>query len=318
MAQAQRLAERGLPPRQEAHLRFALGKFFDDVKDYSEAFANFRRANELTKRFGAPYDRQHATRTVDDLIHRYDREWANSKRVDASDSARPVFIIGMPRSGTSLAEQIVASHPAVFGAGELAFWGNASKTIDNPVRALAADYLRLLAQISPDALRVVDKMPANFLSLGLIHEALPNARIIHMRRNPIDTCLSIYFQHFRGSHSYARDLDDLAHYYAEYLRIMQHWRRILPESAILEVPYEGLVRDQEDWTRKMLQFIAVPWDPRCIDFHETNRSVMSASKWQVRQRMSRSSIERWRNYEQFVEPLRRLEHLSKADGRDGG
>jgi hypothetical protein len=156
------------------------------------------------------------------------------------------------------------------------------------------------------------------LSLGLIHEALPNARIIHMRRNPIDTCLSIYFQHFRGSHSYARDLDDLAHYYAEYLRIMQHWRRVLPDSAILEVPYEGLVRDQEDWTRKMLQFIAVPWDPRCIDFHETNRSVMSASKWQVRQRMSRSSIERWRNYEQFVEPLRRLEHLSKADGRDGG
>jgi hypothetical protein len=99
---------------------------------------------------------------------------------------------------------------------------------------------------------------------------------------------------------------------------MQHWRRVLPDSAILEVPYEGLVRDQEDWTRKMLQFIAVPWDPRCIDFHEMNRSVMSASKWQVRQRMSRSSIERWRNYEQFVEPLRRLEHLSKADGRDGG
>jgi len=319
MVQARRLAERGVPPRQEAHLRFALGKYFDDIEDFEQAFASFLRANELTKGYSPPYNRQHATRIVDDLIHRYNREWATRTRTDASASARPVLIIGMPRSGTTLAEQIIASHPAVFGAGELTFWSNASKSIesrrqddtasDSPARTLAADYLRLLAELSPDSLRVVDKMPANFLSLGLIHEALPRARIIHMRRNPIDTCLSIYFQHFRGVHSYARDLDDLAQYYAEYLRIMEHWRRILPAGAMLEVPYEGLVSEQEEWTRKLLDFVGIPWDPRCINFHETDRSVMSASKWQVRQRMSRSSVERWRNYERFVEPLRRLESL---------
>jgi tetratricopeptide (TPR) repeat protein len=311
MAQALRIAERGLAPRQEAHIRFALGKFFDDVKDFDQAFANFRRANELTKRYGAPYDGEQITRTVDQLILRYDDEWANRTRIEGNASARPVFIVGMPRSGTTLAEQILASHPAVFGAGELTFWTAAtSESVaagGGPASRLAADYLRQLEGLSAGALRVVDKMPANFLSLGLIHDALPNAHIIHMRRNPIDTCLSIYFQDFRSAHAYGRDLDDLAHYYAGYVRLMDHWRRMLPEHTILDVPYERLVSDQEAWSRRMLEFIGVPWDPRCIDFQETNRSVMSASKWQVRQKMNRSSIERWRNYEKFVGPLRGLD-----------
>jgi hypothetical protein len=150
---------------------------------------------------------------------------------------------------------------------------------------------------------VVDKMPANFLSLGLIHEALPDARIIHMRRNAIDTCLSIYFQHFKSAHSYADDLDDLAHYYGEYSRLMKHWRDALPADVMLELPYEGLVDDQEGWSRKMLQFVGIPWEPRCLDFHRAERSVMTASKWQVRQKINRSSVERWRNYEKFIGPL---------------
>jgi hypothetical protein len=160
--------------------------------------------------------------------------------------------------------------------------------------------------LSSDALRVVDKMPANFLSLGLIHEVLPRARIIHMRRNALDTCLSIYFQHFKTGHSYANDLGDLAHYYAQYSRLMQHWRSIMPEDALLDVPYEGLVDDQEHWSRKMLEFVGLPWDVQCLDFHQTNRSVITASKWQVRQKMTRSSVDRWRNYEQFLGPLRNL------------
>ena len=304
-AQAQRIAGQRLPPRREVYLRFAIGKYFDDVKDFANAFSNFQRAHELAQSYGPAYDRRQLRRAVDEMIHFYDDEWAGRIRIDSDASARPVFIVGMPRSGTTLAEQILASHPAVFGAGELTYWSTAVAAEHRSLTpgAAAADYLELLKDSSPDALRVIDKMPANFLRLGLIHEALPNARIIHMRRNPIDTCLSIYFQHFKTGHSYANDLDDLAHYYREYLRLMEHWKTRLPEGAILEVAYENLVDDQETWSRKMLQFIGIPWDPRCIDFHRTERSVMTASKWQVRQRMHRASIERWRNYEEFIGPL---------------
>jgi tetratricopeptide (TPR) repeat protein len=323
VVQAQRVAERGLPPRQEVHLRFALGKYFDDVKNYPQAFANFRRAHELEGGYGERYDRRQQTLAVDRLIDSYDGAWARAMRTAASDSARAVFIVGMPRSGTTLAEQILASHPAVFGAGELPFWHDATldfrtavshgkatggKTNGDIVSRLGGEYLELLKNLPSDAQRVVDKMPANFWCLGLIHEALPNARIIHMQRDPVDTCLSIYFQHFKSALSYADDLEDLAHFYGEYRRIMSHWRATLPAQAMLEVPYESLVAGQEVWSRKMLQFIGLSWDPRCLDFHQTSRSVMTASKWQVRQKMSRSSIERWRNYEQFIGPLLTLLH----------
>ena len=212
------------------------------------------------------------------------------------------------RSGTSLAEQILASHPAVFGAGELTFWGRASAIdlSDAALVGLSDGYLQLLRHLSADALKVVDKFPTNFLTLGLIHAALPQARIIHMHRNAIDTCLSIYFQHFEAANSYANDLDDLAHYYRQYRRIMQHWRSVLPPSVLLEVPYEGLVTDLQAWTRKMLDFISLPWDPRCLDFHRTERPVVTASRWQVRQRISTASVERWRNYQEFVGPLKSL------------
>ena len=319
--QAQRIAQHGPAPRQEAYLRFALGKYFDDVKQFEQAFFNYRRANELVKLHGPKYDRQQLTDAVDLIIHSsHDRTWAGRTGRDTSASARPVFIVGMPRSATSLAEQILASHPAIFGAGELTFWSAASAAmyqsaaltggaIGSLIGKLADDYLRLLEDLSADAMRVVDKMPANFLCLGLIHAALPNARIIHMRRNPVDTCLSIYFQQFRTAHAYANDLEDLAHYYGEYLRLMRHWRGVLPESAMLEVRYEDLVGDQHAWSRKMVEFIGLPWDPRCIDFHRTHRRVSTASKWQVRQAMSKSSIDRWRNYEKFAGPLLNLMDL---------
>jgi len=312
--EAQRIAGRRLAPRREVYLRFAIGKYFDDVKDFDDAFINFRRAHALKKTYGPAYDRQQMTRAVDEMIRFHDEDWAARMLSGQGAAARPVFIVGMPRSGTTLAEQILASHPAVFGAGELTYWtttvaaehqspAHGAEAAGGIAGGPAADYLRLLEDLSPDALRVIDKMPANFLRLGLIHEALPNARIIHMRRNPIDTCLSIYFQHFKTGHTYADDLDDLAHYYGEYLRLMEHWKARLPAGAILDVPYEDLVDDQETWSRKMLQFIEVAWDPRCIDFHRTDRSVMTASKWQVRQKMNRASIERWRNYEEFIGPL---------------
>jgi tetratricopeptide (TPR) repeat protein len=319
--QVQRIVSRPLPPRREVPLRYALGKYFDDVKDYERAFMNFRRANELTKLFTPRYDRHEMTRNVDRTIHRYDRQWLDLTVVDTSSSSeRPVFVVGMWRSGTTLAEQILATHSSVFGAGELPFWRHATAGYERSVlngatgeytlRALAGDYLTLLQEVSADAPRVVDKMCANFLHLGLIHAAYPKARIIHMRRNPMDTCLSIYFQNFQNTHLFANDLGDLAHYYREYLRIMEHWRLNLPASAILEVPYEGLLEDQEGWSRAMLDFIGLAWDPTCIHFDRAERSVSTFSKWQVRQPINSSSVERWRNYEQFVGPLRTLAQSS--------
>jgi tetratricopeptide (TPR) repeat protein len=320
---AQSLAQAGLAPRQESHLRFAMGKYCDDVRDFEHAFANFQRAHELRRRYGPVHDRQGWTRHVDRLIEGHGRDWIDRWRTEAS-SPLPVFIVGMPRSGTSLAEQILASHPAVFGAGELPFWtgrnwpastgdGLDADSCALPLADWAADYLRRLEAMAPEALRIVDKMPANFLCLGLIHAALPKARFIHMLRDPIDTCLSVYFQHFRTGHTYADDLEDLAHYYREYLRVMRHWRSAIPPEEILDVPYEALVDDQEAWSRKMLQFVGLPWDERCLDFHRTRRGVMTASKWQVRQKMNRGSVGRWRNYEKFLGPLAGLtQHSDQA------
>jgi tetratricopeptide (TPR) repeat protein len=315
LAQAQRVLQQRLPSRREAHLRYAVGKYFDDVRDYDQAFFNYRRANELSKQSGAKYDRDAVTRRVDRIIQSYDADWFRGVEV-ASDSDRPAFIVGMWRSGSTLTEQMLASHPGVFGAGELRFWNTASAdpqnglfdAVDSRGRlpVLAQEYLRLLAQSSGEEARVIDKMSSNFWHLGLIHAALPRARIIHTQRNPIDTCLSIYFQNFQSDHDYANDLDDLAHHYREYLRLMDHWRRTLPAGTMFELPYEELVRDRESWGRKLCDFIGLPWDARCLEFHRTSRTIRTASKWQVRQPMGSSSIERWRNYAAHIGPLLEL------------
>jgi hypothetical protein len=143
-----------------------------------------------------------------------------------------------------------------------------------------------------------------------------------MQRHPIDTCLSIYFQNFFGMGPYANDLDDLAHYYGEYIRITNHWRAVLPAATLLEVPYEALLEDQEGWTRRIVEFIDLPWDPKCLDFHRTERVVITASKWQVRQKINAASAGRWRNYEKFVGPLRHLmdlgPHSDEQTPRPGG
>jgi tetratricopeptide (TPR) repeat protein len=258
LAQAQRVAAQKLSPRQEVPLRYAIAKYFDDLKEFEQAFVNFERANQLTAQYRSKHDRQQLTQAVDRVIQWSDRRQL-SQACGGNPSLRPVLIVGMPRSGTTLVEQILASHPGVFGAGELTFWNSAATLYQssalsggmsaNILAKLANDYLRLLEHLSADAQRVLDKMPANFLHMGLIHAALPNARFIHMQRHPIDTCLSIYFQHFETGHSYANDLDDLVHAYNQYLRVMAHWRQVLPTKAILDLPYEALVADQEAWSR---------------------------------------------------------------------
>ena len=171
---------------------------------------------------------------------------------------------------------------------------------------LAEAYLRILESASGNASRVVDKAPVNSDFLGLIYTVFPNARVIYMQRDPIDTCLSCYFQQFLAGINFTFDLSDLAHYYSEHARLMAHWRKVLPPGTILDVPYEELVADQEQWTRKILTFLGLEWDERCLRFNETQRPVITSSYWQVRQRIYGNSVQRWRNYSKFVGPLRKL------------
>ena len=318
---AEALVAKRLPMAQEISLRYSLGKYYDDVGQYDDAFGHYRQANELSKRLGSSYEGAKLTQRVDRIIRSFDAAFVRERRQAASTSELPVFIVGMPRSGTSLTEQILASHPAVFGAGEVHFWNGAFDAYDKAalegkdaarlIPGMAREYLAQLTSLAGGAQRVVDKMPANFLYAGLIHAAFPNARIIHMQRHPFDTCLSIYFQNFFNIGPYANDLDDLAHYYGEYVRVLNHWRAVMPATTLLEIPYEALIEDQEGWTRRTLDFVGLPWDPKCLDFHQTDRVVITASKWQVRQKIHAGSTGRWRHYEKFLGPLQHLTKLPR-------
>lgn len=313
LKRAEEIADAGLTAIDETTLRFAIGKYCDDVGDFTRAFRSFQRANELHRQRADPYDKEERSRFIEDSVNVYTREVLARPRAGASESARPVFVVGMPRSGTSLVEQIIASHPAAHGAGELEFWTDVLRKHEGTIRKeppseslcrkLAADYLGVLAKHSKDAMRVVDKAPGNCEYLGLIHCVFPNARVIYLQRDPIDTCLSCYFQQFSPRMNFAIDLGDLAHYYRGHERLMAHWRQALPAGSLLEVPYAELVADQEGWTRKMLDFVGLPWDEQCLNFHKTERAVTTASVWQVRQKIYGSSVARWRNYEKFIGPL---------------
>lgn len=313
LSTAEEIVKGGLHYNQESPLRFAMGKYCDDVNDYNQAFQHYSRANNLLRTTTPEYDRQNQTRFVNHMIQAYNHKRMSQVSIGASASMRPVFIVGMARSGTSLIEQIIASHPAAWGAGELLFWGEAAKKYETVVldamleepllSKLAEEDLQLLSRYSGDATYVADKMPGNFHYLGLIHSVFPNARIIHAQRDPIDTCLSNYFQDFSAFYNFTNDLGDLAHYYREYHRLMAHWREVLPPDIFLDVPYEALVHHQEEWSRKIIKFIGLDWDNRCLDFHKTERSVATVSHWQVRQEMYKTSVGRWRNYEKYVGPL---------------
>ena len=314
LAEVQRLVAAKPAPRQEMHLQYALGKYHDDVGRYNDAFSHYQRANDLSKSLARPYDRAREEEKLGQQLREQHATWLSHLKSAGSDSTRPIFIVGMPRSGTSLVEQILAAHPTVHGAGELGFWeltaprfaGLDAAHAMEPLRRAGEAYLQLLEGFSTSTQHVSDKMPANFRHLGLIHAAFPHARIIHVRRHPIDTCLSIYFRQFGAAMNYANDLGDLAHYHALHRRIMAHWQALLPHGTILDLTYEELVREQEPWTRKLLDFVGLPWDARCLDFHRAERSVNTASNWQVRQKMHAGSVERWRHYEAFIGPLREL------------
>jgi Flp pilus assembly protein TadD len=317
---AQKIAASGITPAQETDLRFAIGKFCDDVGNFKLAFQSYRRANELQKQAARPYDREARARWVDETIRSYTRQSLAVAESGANDSEIPVLVTGMMRSGTSLVEQIISSHTAACGAGELPYWNNVERKYPDAVRnrwlaeplrkKLGDGYLRTLRGYSQEALRIVDKSTFNTDHLGLIHRVFPKARIIYLRRDPVDTCLSCYFHQFSAAHNFTMDLEDLAHYYREHWRLVEHWRSVLPAGTLLEVPYQELVEDQESWTRKIVDFIGLPWDDKCLEFHATERPVFTASFWQVRQKMYKGSLARWRNYEKFLGPLLELRDLA--------
>jgi tetratricopeptide (TPR) repeat protein len=320
---AERVAANGLSPLDQADLLFAIGKYCDDTGDVERAFRNYKRANELQKTTAQRYDQAARARVVNDTIRVFTREALANVAGARSESAKAVFVTGMMRSGTSLVEQIIAAHPDAHGAGELPFWNDAAHRHEaimrNQVpgeqirRKLAAAYSSTLDSLSPQALRVVDKSNYNMDHLGLIHAVFPQARMVYVRRDPIDTCLSCYFNQFSSVHNFALDLGDLAHYYREHERLAAHWRSVLPAGTLLEVPYAELVEDQDGWTRKILQFIGLEWDERCLDYHTATRPVLTASFWQVRQQIYNRSVGKWRRYEKFIGPLRDLHENRHAN-----
>jgi tetratricopeptide (TPR) repeat protein len=305
---------------QQADLHFALGKAYDDLGQYESAIQHFDDGNRLKHRTNGPYTPAGHVAGVDRQIATFAADFFASNAELGSDCQMPILIVGMPRSGTTLVEQILSSHPHVAAGGELGFWGeqavsftmSAAGGIDPGWAAAAVrDYQALLSGISPTARRVTDKLPHNFLYLSLIHSVFPRARIIHCRRHPIDTCLSIYFQNFARRMDFAYDRDDLLAFYRQYQRLMAHWRSVLSAECFFEIQYEELVANREPWTRKMIAFCGLEWDDACLHSERNPRPVRTASVWQARQPVYQSSVARWRHYEPWLGPLREL--LAEAD-----
>lgn len=316
LSAAQGLANDGLDVLHEADLRYSIGKYYDDIGAFDDAFRSFEAANTLLKSVVVKYDREARDGFIDDMLRVYSKDAIAPAEPAVPTSDGPVFVLGMPRSGTSLAEQILASHPSIFGAGEMDFWNALMRTreavlrkglLDTAARGkVAEDYLKLLKSRAGDRSRVIDKTPVNSDYMGVIYSVFPNARFIYMERDPIDVCLSCYFQQFLAAMNFSMDLSDLAHYYQGHRRLFNHWQSVLPEKNILVVPYAALIQDQEVWTRKMLDFIGLDWSDRCLSFHETDRAVITASAWQVRQRIYAHSIGRSQAYKKFLGPLKSL------------
>jgi tetratricopeptide (TPR) repeat protein len=295
-----------LPDPYRARVHFGLGKAFDDVCRYGEAMGHFESANRLARQ-GRTFDRAQFAVAVRRLIASFTPDYFASHRDGGAPSEMPVLIVGMPRSGTTLIEQIVSSHPEVAAGGELTFWHRQAEAEARPgTRNPAAEYQALLRRIAPDARRVTDKMPGNFLWIGLIHRTFPHARIIHCQRHPVDTCLSNYFTNFSTPMPFTNDKGDLAFYYRQYERLMAHWRAVLPASCLMDVSYEELVADPEPLTRGIVAFLGLTWDDACLRPEANRGPVKTASMWQARQPTYRSSVERWRRYEPWLGELAQL------------
>ena len=308
------LATPGLEVAQLLRLHLAIGKAADDLGDYALAMQHFDAADAV-RRGSTPFDSAAFSIEIDRLIARCTPEWIVRAPELGSCDATPVLIIGMPRSGTTLVEQIVSMHPEVGAGGELHFWNqrgaawyrSGAAGNEKPFLAKAeADYLGVLRGIAPRAARVTDKMPFNFLWAGLVHVAFPRATIIHCRRAAIDTALSIHQTHFHPGLAFPTGGAELVAYFRSYHRLIDHWRRVLPANRFIEVDYEDLTRVPEPVIRRIIAACGLAWHGACLRPECNPRAVKTPSKWQARQSIYRTSVARWRRYEPWLGPLRAL------------
>ncbi|RWA62937.1 tetratricopeptide repeat-containing sulfotransferase family protein [Mesorhizobium sp.] len=300
-------------------LSFGLGKANDDLKDYGRAFDYFAEGNAI-RRKGIDYDPVKTRDEFEAMKAVFDKAFFEKHKPSDNSDDTPIFVVGMPRSGTTLVEQIIASHPQVFGAGELSIlktavgkqfpmsmpggfpWGIADVS-DKAFAEAGQAYLDMLHTRYPGFRHVTDKMPGNFLLVGFLHMMLPKAKIVHCARDAAATCLSIFKVHFRGdSHRYGYDLGELADFHNLYTDIMAHWHKVLP-GVVHDVRYEDFVADQEGQTRALMAHLGLPWDDKVLSFHETDRPVRTASAAQVRQPMYQGSVDLWKRYGDRLKPL---------------
>jgi Flp pilus assembly protein TadD len=305
-------------------LNFAMGRAMEQSGEYPRAFAAFAEGNRLCHET-RPYDQAGHARLVDSSRAFYSAQLfdacsaAQTSLADLPDARVPVFIVGMPRAGSTLIEQILASHPALHGAGELPLIAGMVEQAQQLLRAqpqpqqalgalrqLGRDYLEQLWQRAPQATHISDKMPENYLHLGLIRLMLPQARIIHALRDPMDTCFSCYALLFKYRHEFSYDMTTLGNYFLAYQTLMRHWHQTLPKGWIVDAHYEDTVADPERQARRLLAHLDLPWDDACLNFHESRRTVQTASVAQVRQPIYSTSIARWRHFEAYLEPLRQI------------
>ncbi|HZZ44513.1 MAG TPA: sulfotransferase [Tepidisphaeraceae bacterium] len=315
---AAQLSSRSWRPIDQARLHLTAADLLDSLGRYDEAFTQAQLGNQ---KMAVPYDRGSHQHTFDAFIAYFTRDRMRSLAQSTNHNPAPIFIVGMPRSGTSLVEQILASHPSVHGAGELTsisqLWEKILTTLNSTddqypacldhlttqqADTLSREYLDTLQSLNPAALHIIDKMPLNFLHLGLIALLLPGSKIIDCRRDPRDTCLSCFFSMFESGNDFKYDLSTCAHFYTQYSRLMIHWKSVL-DLPILEVSYEALVQNQEFQTRQMLNFLGLDWHPNCLQFHKTSRPVTTSSRQQVRHPLYTSSIGRWKNYTPHLQEL---------------
>lgn len=298
-----------------SQIHFLIGDIHDRQKHYNKAFQSYIEANKSINNNYNPYEHEKAITNIVDI---YSPAFFMGCITSENNSKQPIFVVGMPRSGTSLIEQIISSHSQVFGAGELPTISDIKNEItastNSPfpdcmklagselLNEKAETYLTEINTLSGNTKYVVDKMPHNFLYVGLIFQLFPNCKIIHCKRDPLDTCLSIYSKSFNVTHSYSSDFDNLAHHYFNYQRIMKHWQCVLSNS-IYEVEYENIIADAKNEVQKLIQFCGLEWEETCMDFYQTKRHVVTASKDQVNKPLYSSSVARWRNYLPDIQPL---------------
>ncbi|MBL4670624.1 MAG: sulfotransferase, partial [Arenicella sp.] len=308
--------------RAQALIGYGLGKAYEQKNNYTAAYEAYQSANLARREATGRFDREAFDARIQSMIDLFSATFFDKRRRFGDPTQRPVFIVGLPRSGTTLTEQIISSHPDCFGAGELnvltdlatgspdrlgsnapAWPDCAPQLSQQQLKALGQDYIKQSGlRVPEEPLRVVDKQPLNFWHLGLIAIALPNARIIHCQRDIRDCGLSIFSHNFNTRQNWSTDLGDIAHYWCGYRRLMQHWQEVTG-LRMLDLCYEDTVSNLKTSAENLLSFLELPWDKRVLNFHENDRAVQTPSRWQVRQPVYKSSVARWQHYGDKLEPL---------------